>query len=164
MYDDGTYTEYLTAPVSRPLFRFLQYLCYILAVVCLLCTVRSFFMVVASAALFLGGWFFGSRSSVEYEYSLLGGELTVDVVFNKASRRTVKTYMMDRVEGIFPFASPSLSAYEGRGLKESDFSSPGEDGQGYVLIYEGSEKIKISPGSEFAAALKKAAPSKFREY
>ena len=160
MYDGGIYAECMTAPVTKPFFRFLQYLFCILGAVCLVGAVISFFAVIPAIALWLLGWFFGSRSSVEYEYSLLGRELTVDAVFNKSSRKTAGIYDLDKAQGIYPEGASRLMAYEGRNLKKTDYSE-GKDAPGnHVIVMEGDELILFTPDEEFLAALRKSVKDK----
>ena len=160
MYDGDTFTECLTTPVDRPFFRFLQYLCFILGGVCFLGAVASFLAVVPALALWLAGWFFGNRSSVEYEYSLLGREMTIDAIYNKASRRSVGTWALDRAEGIYPEGSQKALSLEGRQMKVTDVSAGKGKAGNYVMAYEGSEKVIFTPDEEFLSALGKAAGSK----
>lgn len=160
MYDGDLYVECLTSSVTRPVFRFLQYLFFLLGAVCFLGAIYSFLAVVPAAVLFLLGWFFGSRSSVEYEYSLLGREITVDAIYNRSSRRTVGTYSLDRTEGIWPAGAQRLLALEGRQIKTTDVSAGKDRTDNYVIIYEGSEKVIFTPDEEFLSGLQKAAGTK----
>ena len=48
-----------------------------------------------------GGWLLAGRLNVEYEYIIVGGEMSVDKIFNKKSRKTLCSLQLRTAEGFF---------------------------------------------------------------
>ncbi|MBR6309548.1 MAG: hypothetical protein IKR39_13185 [Lachnospiraceae bacterium] len=113
-------------------------------------------------ALGVGAYFVGMYASVEYEYLYLDKEITIDKVLNKAKRKRVGTYQVDKMEILAPLNSYHLDSYRNRQVKELDYSSgiAGQPEKRYAFYYEGSQKIIIEPNDEFIKLVKNVAPRK----
>ena len=117
---------------------------------------------IVAIALGVGSYFVGMYASVEYEYLYLDKEITIDKVLNKAKRKRVGTYQVDKMEILAPINSYHLDSYRNRQVKELDYSSgiAGQPETRYCFYYEGSQKIIIEPNDEFIKLVKNVAPRK----
>ena len=113
----------------------------------------------------LGGflaYFINLNTDLEYEYLYLDKEITVDVIKAKAKRKRMARISVDRLEILAPIRSHHLDSYKNRDIKAKDYSTgiaQQPDGR-YVLIYDGTNKIIISPSEEFVKAIRNVAPRK----
>lgn len=57
--------------------------------------------VLALIALIWGGWVLAGRLNVEYEYVVVGGEISVDKIFNKKSRKSLCSFTLRGAEGFY---------------------------------------------------------------
>ena len=55
----------------------------------------------ALIAMVWGSWVLAGRLNVEYEYIICGGELSVDKIFNKKSRKTLCSLELRSAEGFY---------------------------------------------------------------
>ena len=110
----------------------------------------------------VGAYFINLYSDIEYEYTYLDKEITVDKIMAKSKRKRMGIYSVDRMEILAPIKSYHLDNYRNRNVKEADYSI-GEELQPdarYVMYYEGGEKIILSPSEEMIKAMKSVAPRK----
>lgn len=104
------------------------------------------------------------RLNVEYEYLFVAGELTIDTIFDKKSRKNAANYEISNVELIAPEGNEKLSVYEGSNCKKKDLSSGREGVQRYVFISrKGGETVYAitEPGEEIIKAIYNRYPNKF---
>ena len=55
-------------------------------------------------------YFVYPKISVEYEYSLLNSDLTVDAIYNKTKRKNILTMDIKTLEAAFPTSSPKMNS------------------------------------------------------
>ena len=104
------------------------------------------------------------RLNVEYEYLFVAGELTIDMIFDKKSRKNAANYDISDVELIAPEGNEKLSAYAGSNCKKTDFSSGREGAERYVIISrKGGETVYaiIESGEDILKAIYNRYPNKF---
>lgn len=93
----------------------------------------------------------------EYEYELVGNELTVDRIMAKASRRRMGVYDLGRMEIMAPLNSEKIAYKEHQKFKSSDYTS-GEKTENIYVIYAPSEneivRIAIEPSEDMLKAIK----------
>ncbi len=160
-----SYIEVMVQRKPSGAMLFLKYLLMGLAVVVFfgsfLTGIGTLGLIVA-IALGVGSYFVGMYASVEYEYLYLDKEITIDKVLNKAKRKRVGTYQVDKMEILAPINSYHLDSYRNRQVKEFDYSSgiAGQRETRYCFYYEGSQKIIIEPNDEFIKLVKNVAPRK----
>lgn len=84
-------------------------------------------------------------TDIEYEYLLLGKELTVDRIRKKENRKTVADYDLGTMVVMAPKGSEQLKRYEQ--LKVVDYSSDSEEGNPYEIVVDGkagkAEKVRV---------------------
>jgi len=101
-------------------------------------------------------------TDLEYEYLYVDRELVVDKVLARSGRKRVAIYKLDKIEIFAPFRSYRLDRYKNTNAKVKDYSI-GEELKPdlrYTMIYEGGEKIILSPSEELIKVLKNVAPRK----
>ena len=161
--DANAYVECMTMPRTVTVMRFLQILSIMLLIgfllIALLFSNLIAFIIVIAAG--VGIWFFGLRSSVEYEYTYVEKELTVDRIFNKTSRKHVADYKISEMELFAPIGSHRLDGLAGRQLETLDYSGgPGEPDPRYVMIIEGGKRLILEPSENLVRAIRTVAPGK----
>ncbi len=158
-----TYVEWRVAQATPGFKKFLYYLCICLAVViALMGLVSSWVLLVAAAAFGAAAFFLYRQIDLEYEYLYLDKEITIDKVFHASSRKRVATYQVDKLEILAPIKSYHLDEYRNRQLTVKDYSIGIEEQPDlrYVAIFEGSEKLILSPNDKMVQAIKTVAPRK----
>lgn len=102
------------------------------------------------------------RSNLEYDYCFYQGELDVDKVFNKSSRKTYDSFKIGSAEIAAPYLSERLEPY--RDLKKIDVSSSdaSDPGYGIVLNHKGSRiMLVIQTDEKLSEAIYRTIPSKY---
>lgn len=81
-------------------------------------------------------WYAWRFTGLEYEYALYGGEMTVDVIYGQAQRKTKCTLDLKAVEAVGPYAPARerLSRTPGIGRTLTVAADP-QDPQTHYLIY-----------------------------
>ncbi len=164
--DVNAYVECMSRPKNIVWMRFLKILCIMLFAGFLILGLLlggsagliAFIIMILAA---VGIWFFGLRSSVEYEYQYLDRELTVDVIYNKSRRKNVATYDLNKLEIFAPIRSHHLDEYKNRQLQVKDYAA--EEAQPdprYVMVIDGREKLIIEPTEGLVQAVRSFAPRK----
>lgn len=105
-------------------------------------------------------YFIFMNTDLEYEYTYLDKELTIDKIMMKSKRKRVETYDMNRMELIAPEKSHQLDSYRNRQMKDKDYSSRNPKHNSYVMIYNGDERIKLETTREFMKSIQGIAPRK----
>lgn len=158
-----TYVECLIKQQTSGVKKFLYYLVLLLAIACgLMGLVGAYALFIGAAAFGIGAFFLYRQIDLEYEYLYLDKEITIDKVFHQSSRKRVGTYQIDKMEILAPYRSYHLDEYRNRQLTEKDYSIGYEDQPDlrYVAIFEGSEKVILSPNEKMVQAIKTVAPRK----
>lgn len=159
-----TYVECMVARKPSMLLTVLKYVFIGLCVFSGLAAFAYGFPIFLIIAILFGviAYFINGRSSVEYEYLYLDKEITIDKVMNKAKRKRVAVYEVDKMEIFAPINSHQLDSYKHRTAKEIDYSSgvANQPDRRFVFFYNGVEKIIIEPNPELVKAVKTIAPRK----
>lgn len=102
------------------------------------------------------------NTDLEYEYQFFDGDLRIDKVMHKMTRKKAKTFNFGKLEVMAPEGSHRL----GGGMnnrKRYDFSSQMEGDKHYVaVIYDetGAVEVKLTPNDELLERLTKTYPRK----
>jgi len=155
---EQTYLEVLVARKKNNLATLLKFGCGVLAVPTLLMMPFSVFFL-GMAVVLAGLAYFGYLNEwIEYEYSYVCRELSVDKIMARSRRKSVATYMVDKMEIGAPEGSHRLDGYGGGKYEVKDYSS--KSGSTYVFYYEGRKKIVLEADQGLMEALHSASPSK----
>lgn len=158
--------SYLEVMVERKPSGLFLCLKYILIGLCAVTVFASFVFgtILMFLALLFGflAYYVGGFAKVEYEYLYLDKEITIDKVLNKAKRKRVATYSVDKMEILAPINSYHLDDYKNRQAKIVDVSSgyTNQPDTRYVFFYEGSQKVIFEPTEDFVKLVKNVAPRK----
>lgn len=159
-----TYVECMVARKTSAMMIVLKYL---LIALCGLCVFLA--LGFNSGILFIFAILFGvlvylvsSNSSVEFEYLYLDKEITVDKVINKARRKRVATFELEKIEIVAPIKSHELDSFRNRNAKTEDYSSGVENqpDHRFMFFYNGTTKVIFEPSPEMVKVLKNVAPRK----
>lgn len=115
-------------------------------------------LVAAAAA----DYFLLPRLSVEYEYAYVNGELDVDAVYARSSRKHLASYDLRNVECIAPVRSHELDSYDAS-WKTVNYTSLDPSAKVYaaVLSHNGTrQKILLELNEEMLSDLKLRNPRK----
>lgn len=111
------------------------------------------------------GWIIWSRSSVEYEYSLSNGELTVDGIYGQQKRKNIITInVRERMELMAP-VNGDYSSELNRQCKVVDIaSSPNASGRWFMIVNgeTGPVRVYFEPDERLITAMRRCAPSKVK--
>ena len=105
--------------------------------------------------------FLFNRMKVEYEYAYFSGDITIDRIYNKQSRKGYFATEIKEVDIIAPTNAPELRPY-GQ-LKILDCSSRDPYAKTYTMVaMNKGQKVKVifEPNQELLRGLKTAAPRK----
>ncbi|MCD7751871.1 MAG: DUF6106 family protein [Lachnospiraceae bacterium] len=107
-------------------------------------------------------WFLFRYTKVEYEYSYVDKEISVDRIANKTSRKRVAVYDLGKAEIIAPEKSAHLDGFRHRQYKKVDYTSNMQQPENpiYIMYYNTGEQVYFELNDEFANALYRAAPNK----
>ena len=88
----------------------------------------------------VAGIIFLPRLDVEYEYLFVAGELSIDCIYAKKSRKNIVNYPLNDVELLAPEGDGRSHADNNGSCRKLDLSSGREDAKKYVLVcsYRGS--------------------------
>ena len=135
----------------------------IIAIVCMLILTiyTQFAMILVIVLGFVFYYFVYPKISVEYEYSLLNSDMTVDAIYNKTKRKNILTIDIKTLETAFPTSSPKMNGQrDGRRID----CSTGDMNSSYCLIFPNSgEKtlLFITPDAHMLDMLKRISPRAF---
>lgn len=121
---------------------------------------------VAAFALGYGVYYVFIMTSVEYEYVLVNGELTVDTVYGKSKRKRAGVYDIKKSEIIAPVKSDYAAVYnKNTQIKSFDFTSGTDEDKAYLMVAPygaGSARVYFEPNEELINAMRFQAPSKVK--
>ena len=143
----------------------LYVLCAIFIVISLGAGATAFLVI--GIALGVIGVFVIPNPDYEFEYLLIGKELSIDKIVAKTSRKTAANYDLNKMEIMCPFTSHELDSYKNKKVPVKDFSSGKADSTPYAIVYrdeKGEQIICVEPNDEFIAAIKSVLPRKVVEY
>ncbi|MCD8131987.1 MAG: DUF6106 family protein [Lachnospiraceae bacterium] len=130
--------------------------------------VLFYLMTASSVALFviiifgIATWFAFRYTKIEYEYSYVDREISVDRIANKTSRRRVAVYDLGKVEIIAPEKSVHLDGFKHKQYKKVDYTGNSKEPQNpiFIMYYNTGVQAYFELNDEFANALYRAAPNK----
>lgn len=109
--------------------------------------------VLLAIGLLWGGWYLGTRLNVEYEYTVVGQEFSVDKIFNKRSRKPLCTLNLRSAEAFY------ASEKHIDGATEIDVCGEGER---YTVVYDdpgyGKTALIFTPDERTLEAVKPYLP------
>ena len=135
----------------------------IIAIVCMLILTiyTQFAMILVIVLGFVFYYFVYPKISVEYEYSLLNSDMTVDTIYNKTKRKNVLTIDIKTLETAFPTSSPKMNGQrDGRRID----CSTGDMNSSYCLIFPNNGEnilLFITPDTHMLDMLKRISPRAF---
>lgn len=109
--------------------------------------------------------FYFSRMSVEYEYSYMDKELTIDRIYNQSNRKTVEVLDLNKMDILAKDNSRHLDSYKNRPVKEKDYSAKTEDSEElstYIVYYEGRFKYRFSFNEDMFNFIRMSMPHKVK--
>ncbi len=102
-------------------------------------------------------WYLSRFVSVEYEYTILDGEITFEVIYGKTQRRHFYTVPRGKIEKIAPVNGKNISPSNFHGVNREVFCASRRDGENtyYAIVREeGGEKtllfFEMTPKAEKA--------------
>lgn len=101
-------------------------------------------------------------TSIEYEYSFLNGELTVDRIMGQRKRKFVDSFDIKQAEIIAPSFSDEIIRRSGSVAKTYDFSSGHKSDRLYSIILnngKGNVQVVFEPNEKFIEAIHRMRPS-----
>ena len=103
----------------------------------------------------LAYYFIFPRLSVEYEYTLLNHDMQIDVIYNKAKRKSKLGIDIQAAEIIAPKGSPRLNSYKPD--KIFDYTSGNPSAKAYAIMMPMDQKnvcIYIEPDAKMVDHMK----------
>ena len=109
------------------------------------------------------------NTDVEYEYLLIGGELSVDAIYGKKKRKKCRRLDMRKIEVFAPINSDKIKECKGnRKITVADYSSGTPEGTKYAFVIPEEEgriyEIIFEPSEEMVNSIKFVAPGKVFMY
>lgn len=157
------YVECLVKTESSMLARLLRILLIMLTVVFGVLALMGVIVALPVAVVTgVGAYFVHLNTNIEYEYLYLDKELSVDKIMAQTKRKRVATFEVERMEILAPIKSYRLDNYRKRTGKETDYSVKREEqpDKRYLMYYDGSQKVILSPSEELVKAIRNVAPRK----
>lgn len=154
-----TYVETLVAKKRNLAAGLLKIVCGGAAVLAAFGMTLSF--VLLAAAVVFGGlaYYFYLEEWVEYEYSYVSRELTIDKIMARSRRKKQEELSLDKMEIGAPTGSYHLDNFRGRACKTRDYSS-GRTAKTFEIYYEGNRRIVLEADERLMQALRNAAPGR----
>ncbi len=121
------------------------------------------FLLVGVGMIFLDSWLI-PRQSTEFEYSYVNGDLDIDKIYAKKSRKHIVTYHIHDAEIIAPATSSSLDGYQN--LPMEDYTDGTPEGRKKALVFVASNKdarkrVYILPNEHMWNDIRMRSGSKF---
>jgi hypothetical protein len=105
-----------------------------------------------------------SNTSIEYEYSFLNGELTIDRILGQRKRKHVATFDLNQTEIVARTNSEDIQS-RAKGMRVADFSSGMQSADMCSMIVNGKNgqiHVLFEPDEEMIRAMKYVRPSLIR--
>lgn len=113
-------------------------------------------------------YYFSQRWDLEFEYIYVNGELDIDKIMAKSSRKRVVSVDMQNLEVMAPVGSHGLDSFRNLKCAEYDCTSYAEDAQVYALITTGEDgervRILFEPNEKIVSAIRRISPRKVLPY
>ena len=121
----------------------------------------QFAIILAVWLCFVFYYFVYTKISVEYEYSLLNADLTIDAIYNKTKRKNLLNIDIKTLETAFPASSPKMNGK--RNVKKIDCSTGDLNTSYSLFLPQNGENILllITPDDKLLDMLKRIAPRAF---
>jgi len=119
--------------------------------------------IVLGILLFVATYFIFQELDLEYEYLYVNGELTVDKIMGKSSRKQCINITLDQVEVVAPVKSFHLSEYNNKKTAVLDYSSGRADAVLYEMYFKGKKgltKLIFEPNDKMLEGMRMLSPRK----
>ena len=141
----------------------LRIVCFVLCAICILLALQGgivFF--IAGCALGIAGYYAGSYSQVEYEYTFCEKEIDIDAIYSQSRRTHIITLDLTKMEALVSVKSDKMKEFENRQLAVKDFTSHNKENSDevYALIYDGGFKVLLEPTERLINAISYVSPRK----
>lgn len=122
-----------------------------------------FFILTAGFGVFM--FFMMPRFDVEWEYTFLDGELRIDKIFSRSSRKRYLNLLFDRVDAVAPVTSDDIARnLNNPGFTKIDCSAKsGDDSKVYGILYSDEKARRVilfEPDEKMLKALRRYSPRK----
>lgn len=124
-------------------------------------------MLILGIVFLLVGLFVIPNPDIEYEYLLIGKDLSIDTIIAKEKRKHAASYDLNKLEIMCPVNSHELDSYRNKKTPVKDFSSGRENEKPYVIVYhdeKGDLLLYVQADPQFISAVKTVCPRKVVEY
>lgn len=158
------YVEWLVNRRPSKVFKALKALCIVVIVLVAAAFLLTFnvFLMVGVVAMGFATHYANSFTKVEYEYIYVNGDMAVDRILNKSSRKRLIVFDMSKVEIVAPLGSPKLDGFAHKDYKQVDYTSgvrkPGS--HIFVMYYGDGQKVLLEPNRELVEAMRDKIPHK----
>lgn len=110
-------------------------------------------------------WLVFRNTNVEYEYGYFEGELSIDKIMNRSTRKKISTFDFGKMDFMAP--SDSNRFHVAKNRTRYDYSVCDDSIKSYTAVLYDSKnnacELKFTPNEELIAAIKKAYPRKVYE-
>ena len=89
---------------------------------------------------FILTYYLWNRTDIEYEYLYMAGELSVDIVYHKSSRKKLVNCAKEELLEIREFNQATMEHYKREGVSVLDFSGLGENKHFFYLVQKEGKK------------------------
>ena len=149
---------------GKDLAAWLPLLCLSIALFVCGILVHPALLLAGAAAAALGIWQ-RMRHNIEYEYAYVSGQLDVDCIYAKKSRKRLASYDLRQMEVMAPAESPFLDIYGKQSIRTADYTSGSESDKAAVyavIVPHGGSRVKIlfQPTEAMKKDLRMRSPSK----
>jgi hypothetical protein len=107
-------------------------------------------------------WFLFRRFNLEYEYSFFGGDLTVDKIFSRSSRKRIGVWSLEKAQLVADTTSQDALRLERKEVQTKNFTA-GTPDEKKVVVYtvddDGKEiRLLIAPNDRMRQAFASYVP------
>ena len=85
-------------------------------------------------------YYLWNRTSIEYEYLYMAGELSVDIVYHKSSRKKLLSVTKEELLEIRQWSPETLERYKREGISVLDLAGFGENQHYFYLVQREGKK------------------------
>ena len=85
-------------------------------------------------------YYLWNRTSIEYEYLYMAGELSVDIVYHKSSRKKLLSVTKEELLEIRQWSPETLERYKREGIPVLDLAGFGENQHYFYLVQQEGKK------------------------
>lgn len=144
--------------------RFLPVAGWILVILLALAGYRFYaFLFIAAIILMVAIIYLSPKLNLEYEYTFVAGELSIDKIYDKSSRKQAANYKMEDLELMGKADNARMAEYKNFKGKVRDFTSGYEEKEVYLMVFRSNgqmEVVRAEFGPDIAEAIKTRYPSK----